>query len=73
MLGFFYISKNLDTPIEDTRLRKRILKLGPQALLRATMRASAYYASGGYKVWALGMLEDINKGLREMHQFRFKG
>lgn len=33
--------------------------------IRTANRAAAYYASGGGKVWAQGMLAELNKGLHK--------
>ena len=46
---------------------------GARALLDAANRASAYYASGGSKIWAQGMLGELNKGLQERRRFTMDG
>jgi hypothetical protein len=68
--GVFYLSCHLSTDLEDRRLRTRILKTGVSDLLRATKTASAYYSTGGAKVYAMGMLEEINKGLKKKFTFK---
>lgn len=69
--GMFYLVRNLDTDIEDKRLRRRILLIGSDQLEKAAKKAAAYYVSGGPRVWALGMRDELNKGLRNPFKFKF--
>lgn len=62
--GLYYIHTNSKDGLLNSRLRERILKIGQAQLLEAANRASAFFARGGAKIWAAGMLEEINKGLR---------
>lgn len=50
--------------LDDKRLTDRLREKGAKVLIEAANRAAAYYVSGGAKVWAEGMLSEINKGLR---------
>lgn len=50
--------------LEDPRLRNRILSIGVIRLMEGANSASAYYSRGGPKVWADGMMKEINHGLR---------
>lgn len=50
--------------VSDKRWRERVLKLGYQGVVNATASAAAFYSKGGPKVWALGVMEQLNKGLR---------
>lgn len=50
---------------------KRLRDIGGKGLLKAATQASAYYAMGGGKVWALGMLDVVNKGLQQKSRFVF--
>jgi hypothetical protein len=50
--------------LTDKRWRDRVMRVGFAGLLDASNRAAAFYARGGPKVWALGMLEALNKGCR---------
>ena len=68
--GLFYINKNVEGGLGDERLLKRIKHVGAEKLLMGATRASAYYACGGEKVWATGMLDVINHGLR-LSKFEF--
>lgn len=63
--GLYYIHVNSVTKLNDKRLRDRLKKIGASRLIDAAKRASAYFARGGAKVWADGMLSEINKGLRD--------
>jgi hypothetical protein len=65
--GLMYLETNMPEgeSLTDRKWRSRIEKVGYAALLDAAAKASAFYSRGGAKVWALGMLEAINKGLRE--------
>jgi hypothetical protein len=67
----------LECQLEDQKIsltkepwRARALKLGPAGIREATAKASAFYAGGGYKVWGLGVLQALNKGLPERRRLR---
>jgi hypothetical protein len=49
--------------LADKRLTKRLREKGARVLLDAANRAAAYYANGGGKIWAEGVLQELNKGL----------
>lgn len=61
--GLFYIHSYYPTKLENKRLRDRLKKVGALRLIDATTRASAYYSRGGAKVWADGIISEVNKGL----------
>jgi hypothetical protein len=65
--GLMYLETNIPEgeSLTDRKWRYRVEKVGYAALMDAAAKASAFYSKGGAKVWALGMLEAINKGLRE--------
>jgi hypothetical protein len=42
--------------------RKRIVALGTEGISLAAKKASAYYARGGAKVWASGLIDSLNHG-----------
>ena len=69
--GMYYLSRHLDTPLTDVRLRKRIRSVGAAGLITAANKAVAYHDAGGLAIWSKGMLDAINSGLR--HRFSFKG
>lgn len=62
--GIWILNAKCGEGLADKRLAKRLREKGARALLDAANRAAAYYASGGGKVWAQGMLAEINKGLQ---------
>ncbi len=57
--------------LTDARLRQRILVRGARSLVEEAGRASALYVNGGERVWAIGMINAINKGLR--YKFKMRG
>lgn len=53
-----------DESIGDPKWRKRLVQVGYSNLMEAAGKAAAFYAKGGARVWALGVIEAMNKGLR---------
>jgi hypothetical protein len=68
--GLFYLSKNLVTKINDPKLENRILKVGAESLELQAIRSRQILGKGGPRIYAEGMLSEINKHLRE--KFRLK-
>lgn len=64
--GLFYIHKNANEGLTG-RILKRVYAVGAARLVDGAKRAAAYYARGGAKVWADGMLTELNKNLQ--HKF----
>lgn len=62
--GLWLLNAKCGEGLADKRLTKRLREKGARVLLDAANRAAAYYASGGGKVWAQGMLAELNKGLQ---------
>lgn len=62
--ALFYIQSNSDDLLNDKRFLERLKSLGVTRLVDGAKRSAAYYAKGGARVWAIGMLEEINRGLR---------
>jgi hypothetical protein len=54
--------------LTDPRWRSRVIKVGFNRLLAASVEASRFYQNGGPKVWASGMRNVLNKGLRKGYQ-----
>lgn len=50
--------------------RARLVKIGQPALIKAAAEGAAFYARGGAAAWASGMLQAINKGLRNKFAIR---
>lgn len=65
--SLFYLEANCESKLGDKRLRDRLMQIGTRGIIDAANRASAFYARGGQRVWAVGVLEAVNKGLR--HRF----
>lgn len=68
--GLWHIHKNCEVGLTNARLRERIKLRGAKALLDGASKAAAYYSRGGEKVWADGMMDSINKGLRTRFKMR---
>lgn len=63
--GLWYINERLAGGITNKRFRDRINAVGARRLIEAANKAAAYFARGGAKVWADGMMNEINKGLQK--------
>lgn len=63
--GLWILNQRCGDGLLDKRLTKRLREKGARLLLDAANRAAAYYASGGAKIWAQGMLAELNKGLQK--------
>jgi len=61
--GLYYIDRHVEGGLQNKRLADRCTKIGADRLKEAAQRAAAFFTAGGSKVWAQGMLEEINKGL----------
>jgi hypothetical protein len=68
--GLWILNEQCGEGLQDKRLVKRLREKGGRTLLEAANRAAAYYASGGGKVWAQGMLSELNKGLQQKFTLR---
>jgi len=70
--GLMHIEKRMPkgTSLMDKEWTARVLKVGAPGLLDAAGKASAYYAKGGPKVWASGMVEAINKNHRRLLELK---
>lgn len=63
--GLWYIDMYSPIKLNDKRLRSRIIKIGAPKLIESAQRAAAYFARGGARIFAQGMLTEINRGLRD--------
>ena len=69
--GLFYVDAYMkEGSITDTRWRDRILRVGYHEIITGAKRAAALYAKGGARVWATGMVDAINKGLKQRLSLR---
>lgn len=65
LLGALYlIHTRCGDGLRDRRLSDRLKALGAKGMLIAATRAAQAYARGGAKVWAEGILREVNHGLR---------
>lgn len=62
--GVWILDTKCGEGLADKRLVQRLKDKGAKALLGAAGRAAALYNGGGGKVWAQGMLSELNKGLQ---------
>ena len=52
--------------------RKRIIAIGFADMKQSIDRAAALYATGGPRIWALGLIERLNKGLRSTQRIKLR-
>lgn len=64
--GLFHIQTRCEPcNLCDKRVYDRVCNLGAENLIGAAQRAAVFYQSNTPKTWAFGMVEIINKGLRQ--------
>lgn len=61
--GVFYLHMK-HSALDDSRFTKRMRQVGYEELLDGLNRAAAYYKRGGERVWGQGILDSMNRGLR---------
>jgi hypothetical protein len=71
--GLWWLHTKCGAGFADERLMKRLRAKGARALETAANRAAAYYAAGGGRVWAEGMLIELNKGLVNKFKLNLTG
>lgn len=66
LYGFLWIENNIvsSSSLIDKKWRSRLEQVGFENLMGGVRRAASFYANGGAKVWGLGMVDVINKGLQ---------
>jgi len=64
--AFWYVESNMrdGESIADRRWRDRLTSVGYHALLDGMTKFAAAYSRGGARVFAMGVMECVNKGLR---------
>lgn len=60
----FIESRATNGSLLEAKWKARLLALGVHGIVDAAAKAAAFYASGGQKVWSRGVLNAINKGMR---------
>jgi len=60
--GLYYIDERLG--LDNKNLCLRIRKIGADRLVVGATKAASFYSKGGARVYAQGMMEEINKGMR---------
>lgn len=61
--GLWYIERNYEGGICEKKIAARIRHVGADRLLEGALRAAAYFARGGARIFAQGMLDVLNKGI----------
>lgn len=62
--AFVFLVERASDDITKGKWRNRINEIGFDGLKRAAEEAASYYARGGARVWADGMVKAMNKGMR---------
>lgn len=70
--GLWYMNGQIEGGLNGRKLSNRITEIGAKRLLDGATRAQAFYIRGGPKVFADGMLQEINKGLHNKFTFASK-
>ncbi len=68
--GLWYIHDRLPNGITEKRFAERLKVVGARKLIDGANKASAYFVRGGANVWADGMMNEINRGLRNTFSLR---
>ena len=68
--GLWYINDRMRGGISDKRFSDRLRAVGARRLIDAANKAAAYFVKGGANVWETGMMDEINKGLRNKFALR---
>lgn len=73
--GLMYIEIRMPqgSSLADKPWRAMVLRAGHSGLLDGAAKAAALYARGGAKVWSQGMVEAINRGMRNRLEIDFRG
>jgi len=71
--GLCYMEDKIPGVTSDKRWRKRILDAGYDRLTNSIIAAKAFFTKGGAKVYATGIVKEINKGLPENRRLILPG
>lgn len=67
--GLWYLERHLEggTSLASNHWRRRLVQVGYDSLMRSIDSAAAFHGSGkGFKVCAIGVVQAVNKGLRNL-------
>ncbi len=64
-----FLDRRISEGLDDRRLRERIESVGVDGIVRACRVSTELHGKGGVNVWSLGVLVEINKGLRNKFAF----
>lgn len=62
--GLAYLDGKIPGGLADKRLSERIMQVGAKALAESAMKMAYRTGSGGDRIWAEGMMEILNRGIR---------
>jgi len=71
LFGFSYINKFYPGGIAEPKIADRFKKVGAYKLKLAAKKSAIFHGGGGKRIWAKGIIDEINKGLT--YKFRVKG
>ena len=66
--GLWYLDINLACGITDKKFAARLRDKGSRTLMDAIARSIGFYSRSGSRIWALGILTEVNKGLQNKYQ-----
>ena len=66
--GLSFLNTHCGDGLDDRRLSSRLMEAGPGRLLEGAAKACAYFSKGGSAVYAQGLLDTINKGLKNRYE-----
>jgi hypothetical protein len=61
--SLWHIHKNAEVDLTDPRLRTRLKKIGALGIMKAADRAVEYHEKRGQRIWAKGVMKEVNKNL----------
>jgi hypothetical protein len=70
--GLEYLHENATKSLSDKIMEERLRRVGIIRLVQGAKRAAAYFIKGGPRVWAEGMLTELNKGCRSRIELKNK-
>ena len=65
--ALMYLECNLadEQSLTEKRWSDKLFKIGYKGVHEAASRAAVFYAKGGPKFWAIGVMQELNKGIRK--------